>query len=112
MASCRKTDKKTLLAGDSSRRVVPDGDGCKPESTDMSRHLSTIWSEKACEEVICYGPETRGDSCPFSRSVRCSSPSAVCRESDDDEVLADTYQYAQRNASGGWMAQRKHEIYK
>ena len=37
------------------------------------------------------GPENRGDSCPFSRSVRCSSPSAVCRGNDEGEVLADTY---------------------
>ena len=37
-----------------------------------------------------------------------SSPSSVCRGSNEGEMLADTYHYA----SGGWRAERKLEIMK
>ena len=41
-----------------------------------------------------------------------SSPSAVCRGSDEGEMLVDTYHYARRNTSGGWRAERKLETMK
>ena len=41
-----------------------------------------------------------------------SCPSAVCRGSDEGEMLADTYHYARCNASGGWRAERKLETMK
>jgi hypothetical protein len=79
-----------------SRAIVSNGGGCKLESTDVI--FPPFGAERDVKKCsVMDGPESRGDSCPFSRSVRCSSPCAVCRGRDEGEVVAD---YARGNASG------------